>query len=161
MLRTLSAFGLGYVGSVTAACLAHKGNRVTGVDVNPAKGETLQAGRSPVLEKGTDEIVAESSPACRLHETTSVAEAVADSDASFICVGMPSLQNGEHDLRQIERVISEIGAAMRRKDGFHTVVLRSTVMPGTTESFVIPKLEEASGKRAGDGFGVIILRTRG
>ena len=143
MPRTLSVFGLGYVGSVTAACLAHKGNRVIGVDVNPVKVDTLLAGRSPVLEKGIDEIVAESSRACRLHATTNLAEAVADSDASFICVGTPNLRNGEHDLRQIERVISEIGPAMRRKDGFHTVVLRSTVMPGTTESVAIPKLEEA------------------
>jgi len=154
MPRKLSVFGLGYVGSVTAACLAHKGNRVVGVDVNSAKVETLQAGRSPVLEKGIDEIVAESNRACRLHATTNVAEAVGTSDASFICVGTPNLRNGEHDLRQIERVILEIGEALRRKDGFHTVVLRSTVMPGTTESVVIPKLEEASGKRAGDGFGV-------
>jgi GDP-mannose 6-dehydrogenase len=154
MPEKLSVFGLGYVGSVTAACLAHKGNRVIGVDLNPAKVETLDAGRSPVLEKGIDEIVAESSRACRLHATTSVAEAVAASDASFICVGTPNLRNGEHDLRQIERVIMEIGAALREKKGFHTVVLRSTVMPGTTESFVIPKLEEASGKRAGKDFGV-------
>jgi GDP-mannose 6-dehydrogenase len=124
------------------------------VDVNPAKVETVQAGRSPVLEKGLAEIMAESSRACRLHATTSVARAVEDSDASFICVGTPNLRNGEHDLRQIERVISEIGAAMRCKSGFHTVVLRSTVMPGATESIVIPKLEAASGKRAGEGFGV-------
>ena len=154
MPRTLSVFGLGYVGSVTAACLAHKGNRVIGVDVNLVKVETLQAGRSPVLEKGIDELLAESSRAGRLHATISVAEAVAASDASFICVGTPNLRNGEHDLRQVERVISEIGAAMRLKDSFHTVVLRSTVMPGTTELVVIPKLEEASGKRAGEGFGV-------
>jgi GDP-mannose 6-dehydrogenase len=106
------------------------------------------------LEKGIDEILAESSRAGRLHATISVEEAVAGSDASFICVGTPNLRNGEHDLRQIERVISEIGAALRRKEGFHTVVLRSTVMPGTTESVVIPKLEEASGKHAGEGFGV-------
>jgi len=154
MPRTLSVLGLGYVGSVTAACLAHKGNRVIGVDINPSKVETVQAGRSPVLEKGIDEIVTESSRAGRLNATTNVAEAVAGSDTSFICVGTPNLRNGEHDLRQIERVISEIGAAMRRKDGFHTVMLRSTVMPGTTESVVIPKLEVASGKRAGQGFGV-------
>lgn len=154
MPRTISVFGLGYVGSVTAACLAHKGNRVIGVDVNPEKVEMVQAGRSPVLEKGIDEIMAESNRACRLGATTSVPKAVAESDASFVCVGTPNLRNGEHDLRQIERVVSEIGAAMRGKDGFHTVVLRSTVMPGTTESLVIPKLEEASGKRAGEGFGV-------
>ena len=124
------------------------------MDVNPAKVRTVQAGRSPVLEKGIDEIVAESSRAGRLHATTSVAEAVASSDASFICVGTPNTRNGELDLRQIERVLSEIGAAVRQKGGFHTVVLRSTVMPGTTESVVIPKLEEASEKRAGEGFGV-------
>jgi hypothetical protein len=114
----------------------------------------VQAGRSPVLEKGIDEIVAESSRACRLSATTNVAEAVETSDASFICVGTPNLQNGEHDLRQINRVIWEIGTAMRRKDGSHTVVLRSTVMPGTTESVVIPRLEDASGKRAVEDFGV-------
>ena len=106
------------------------------------------------MEKGIDEIIAESSRAQRLHATTNVAEAVAESDASFVCVGTPNLRNGEHDLRQIERVISEIGLAMRRKDSFHTVVLRSTVLPGTTESVVIPKLEEATGKHAGVGFGV-------
>lgn len=154
MSRTISVFGLGYVGSVTAACLAHKGNRIIGVDVNSAKVEAFEAGRTPVLEKGMEEIVAESSRERRLHATTSVEKAVAESDASFVCVGTPNLRNGEHDLRQIERVISEIGAALKRKNGFHTVVLRSTVMPGTTESLVIPALEKASGKRAGTGFGV-------
>lgn len=154
MTRSISVFGLGYVGSVTAACLAHKGNRVIGVDVNPSKVETLQAGRTPVLEKGMDEIVAEANRTSRLHATTSVETAVAESDASFICVGTPNCRNGEHDLGQVERVISEIGAALRHKNAFHTIVLRSTVMPGTTESIVIPKLEETSGRRAGEDFGV-------
>lgn len=154
MSRTISVFGLGYVGSVTAACLAHKGNRVIGVDVNPRKVEMVQAGRSPVLEKGINEIMAESNRASRLHATTSILKAVAESEASFICVGTPNLRNGEHDLRQIEHVVLEIGAAMREKDGFHTIVLRSTVMPGTTESLVIPMIEKASGKHAGEGFGV-------
>lgn len=154
MPRTLSVFGLGYVGSVTAACLALKGNKVIGVDVNPAKVATVVAGRSPVLEKGIEDIMAESSRAHRLHATTSVEEAVIASDTSFICVGTPNLRNGEHDMKQVERVTSEIGSALRQKDSPHTVVLRSTVIPGMTESFVIPLLEKGSGKRAGEGFGV-------
>src|SRR5579859_7581330 len=154
MSRRISIFGLGYVGSVTAACLAHKGNRVLGVDVNPAKVETLESGRPPVLEQGIEDLMAESHRACRLHATTDATKAVLESEVSFVCVGTPNLRNGQHDLRQVERVISNIGTALRQKDAFHTVVLRSTVMPGTTESLVIPKLQEASGKRAGVNFGV-------
>lgn len=154
MSRTISIFGLGYVGSVTAACLAYKGNRILGVDVNRTKVEALESGRSPVLEQGIDELVAESNRACRLHATTDTAKAVQESEVSFICVGTPNLRNGQHDLRQVERVTQDIGSALRQKDGFHTVVVRSTVMPGTTESLVIPAIEHASGKRAGVGFGV-------
>jgi len=154
MPRAISIFGLGYVGTVTAACLAHKGNRVLGVDANPAKVQTLESGHTPVLEPGIDALMAESRGACRLHATTDATKAVQDSDVSFVCVGTPSLRNGKHDLGQVERVINDIGKALRQKDGFHTVVLRSTVMPGTTESLVIPRLEEASGKRAGANFGV-------
>lgn len=154
MSRSVSIFGLGYVGSVTAACLAHKGNRVLGVDVSPAKVETLRSGRPPVLEQGIEEFVSEANRTGRLHATTDPAEAVLKSEVSFVCVGTPNLRNGQHDLRQVERVIQDIGRALREKDEFHTVVLRSTVMPGTTESLVIPKLEEASGKRAGKDFGV-------
>jgi GDP-mannose 6-dehydrogenase len=154
MSRSVSIFGLGYVGSVAAACLAHKGNRVLGVDVSPAKVETLRSGRPPVLEQGIEEFVSEANRTGRLHATTDPTEAVLKSDVSFVCVGTPNLRNGQHDLRQVERVIQDIGRALREKDGFHTVALRSTVMPGTTESLVIPKLEEASGKRAGKDFGV-------
>src|SRR6202043_179462 len=128
MSRAISIFGLGYVGSVTAACLAHKGNRVLGVDVNPAKVETLESGRSPVLEQGIEDLMAESHRACRLHATTDPTKAVLESEVSFVCVGTPNLRNGQHDLLQVERVISDIGAALRQKEAFHTVVLRSTVM---------------------------------
>lgn len=154
MSRGISIFGLGYVGSVTAACLAHKGNMVIGVDVNRDKVEILESGRTPVLEQGIDDLMVESHRACRLHATTDVTKAVRESEVSFVCVGTPNLRNGQHDLRQVERVVRDIGGALREKDSFHTVVLRSTVMPGTTESLVIPKLEEASGKRAGLDFGV-------
>jgi GDP-mannose 6-dehydrogenase len=154
MSRTISIFGLGYVGSVTSACLAHKGNKIIGVDINHSKVEILESGRAPVLEQGIEDLVAESHRAGRLHATTDATKAVLESEVSFVCVGTPNLQNGQHDLRQVERVICEIGAALRQKDGFHTVVLRSTVIPGTTESLVIPKLQETSGKNGGVDFGV-------
>src|SRR6202030_2220493 len=120
----------------------------------PTKVQTWESGHTPVLEPGIDALMAESHTACRLHATTDAVKAVQDSDVSFVCVGTPSLRNGKHDLGQVQRVINEIGKALREKDGFDTVVLRSTVMPGTTESLVIPQLEEASGKRAGVDFGV-------
>lgn len=152
--QTISVFGLGYVGSVTAACLAHKGNRVVGVDVNPAKVQMLESGRSPILEPRLEEIVSESHQACRLHATTDVLAAVQQSEISFICVGTPSQRNGKLDLSGVERVCAEIGEALRSKKSFHWVVLRSTVLPGTTETVVIPAFEAASGKRSGSDFAV-------
>ena len=154
MTRSISVFGLGYVGSVTAACLAHKGNRVVGVDVNPVKVEMLESGRSPIIEAGLDGLMAQGRQACRLHATTDVTAAVSQSEISILCVGTPSLRNGKLDLQSIERVCREIGEALRRKDSFHLIVLRSTVLPGTTESVVIPTLEASSGKRAGMDFAV-------
>jgi len=151
---SLSLFGLGYVGSVTAACLASKGNRVLGVDVNPAKVAIINAGKSPVLEKGLNELVEESHKACRLYATESAQEAVLQTEVSFICVGTPSQSNGKLDLAHVEQVCRDIGQALRRKDKPHSIVLRSTVPPGTTESLVIPLLERESGKRAGVGFDV-------
>lgn len=152
MTKTLSVFGLGYVGTVTAACLAQKGNRVIGVDVNPKKVEMLESGRSPVLEKGIDELIGESHGACRLHGSMNGTTAVRDSDLSIVCVGTPSEKNGRLDLQHVEKVCQEIGQGLARKNGPHVVVVRSTVLPGTTQSLVIPTLEKASGKRAGVDF---------
>ncbi len=152
--HSVSIFGLGYVGSVMAACLAHKGNRVIGVDVNSAKVALLDSGRSPILEKRMDELVAEGHRACRLHATTDASAAIRQSDISFVCVGTPSLRNGKLDLTYIERACDEIGKGLARKDAHHVVVLRSTLLPGTTEDVAIPILEAASGKRAGVDFGV-------
>ena len=154
MAESISVFGLGYVGSVTAVCLASRGNQVIGVDINQEKVATLNSGRPTVLETGVEALAAESHKLNRLHATTDPATAVRETKFSFICVGTPNLSNGEHDLSQVEHVIQEIGAALRSKNSFHTVVLRSTVMPGTTETLVIPKLEEATGKRCGIDFGV-------
>jgi GDP-mannose 6-dehydrogenase len=154
MKKRVSIFGLGYVGSVTAACLAHRGHRVLGVDINPGKVEILESGHSPIVEAGMEDLVASGRKACRLHATTDTVSAVLQSEISLICVGTPSQRNGKLDLSHIERVSREIGEALRSKDEFHWVVLRSTVLPGTTESFVIPILEETSGKRVGDDFAV-------
>jgi GDP-mannose 6-dehydrogenase len=156
MSRTVSIFGLGYVGTVTAACLAHRGNRVTGVDLSSAKVEALSSGRSPIVEPGVSDMVAESQKACRLHATSDSETAVLETEISFLCVGTPSMRNGKLDLGHIGPVCEEIGLALRKKDSFHLVVLRSTVLPGTAETIVVPTLEKASGKKMGQDFGVCV-----
>lgn len=152
--RAISIFGLGYVGSVTAACLVSQGHRVVGVDSNRNKVETLDAGRSPILEPQLDELIVQGKKAGLLSATTDVHRAIAETDTSFISVGTPSLRNGKLDLSAIERVCEEIGEALAGKNGFHSVVVRSTVLPGTTASIITPILEQASGKIAGREFGV-------
>lgn len=154
MSLSISLFGLGYVGSVSAACFAHRGHRVTGVDVSPAKVEMLASGRSPIIEARMSELVAEGHAAGRLAATTDAAKAVQESEISFVCVGTPSLRSGKLDLSHIEKVAGEIGEALRDKQGHHIVVLRSTVLPGTTESTLIPILEKSSGRRHGTDFTV-------
>jgi GDP-mannose 6-dehydrogenase len=150
----VSIFGLGYVGSVTAGCLSHKGHRVVGVDVNPMKVEAFAAGRSPVLEPGLEEFLAAGRAAGRIEATTDTASAIEQTDMSFICVGTPSMPNGKLDVSVVERVCEQIGGALRDKDERHVVVLRSTVLPGTAEGIAAPALERASGKRLDDDFGV-------
>jgi GDP-mannose 6-dehydrogenase len=142
---------MGYVGSVSAACFAHLGHRVIGVDVSPLKVETLSAGRTPIVEAGMTELIEEGHRAGLLHATTNPEEAVCNSDISFVCVGTPSMRSGKLDLGYVERVVHQIGEAVKKK-AHHVVVLRSTVLPGTTESLVIPTLEKASGGRAGTDF---------
>jgi GDP-mannose 6-dehydrogenase len=156
MSRAISIFGLGYVGTVTAACLARQGNRVVGVDLSPAKVEALEGGCSPIVEPGVNELIAEGHNACRLHATTHSARAVLDTEISFLCVGTPSLRNGKLDMGHIAPVCQEIGEALKEKSSFHLVVLRSTALPGTAESIVLPTLEKASGKRSGTDFGVCV-----
>ena len=151
---SVSIFGLGYVGSVSAACFASKGHKVIGVDVSRAKVEMMDSGRTPIVEARMSELVAEANRACRLHATTDAAQAVLDSDVSFVCVGTPSLKNGKLDLSHIENVAQQIGAAIRQKKSPHVFVLRSTVLPGTTETVVLPILERESGKQCGKDFTV-------
>jgi GDP-mannose 6-dehydrogenase len=152
----VSVFGLGYVGSVSAASFAADGHTVVGVDVNPDKVASLNQGRSPIVEKGLDELIRENTANGRLRATTSTADAVRDTELSLICVGTPSRKNGSLDLTYLERVAEQIGEALKDKDDYHVVVVRSTVLPGTTHEVVIPALERTSGKKYGTGFGVSV-----
>lgn len=153
-MGNISIFGLGYVGSVSAACFASLGNQVMGVDVSAAKVQMVNSGRSPILEARMSEMVAEQFQAGRLRATTDASEAVLQSDLTFVCVGTPSLRSGKLDLSHVEHVMGEIGSALRHKKTHHTVVLRSTVLPGTTDTVVIPILEKASGKKANTDYAV-------
>jgi GDP-mannose 6-dehydrogenase len=154
MASTVSVFGLGYVGCVSAACLAREGHTVIGVDVSASKVGMVNSGQATIVEHGIGELVAEMVAAGRLAATCDVAHAVTDSQISLVCVGTPSRANGGLDLKYIQRVAAEIGAALRDKADWHVVVIRSTVLPGTTADVVIPILEEHSGKKAGRDFGV-------
>lgn len=152
----VSVFGLGYVGTVSAGCLAADGHQVIGVDPIPTKVDLINQGRSPIVEADIDEIVRAAVRDGRLRATLDAGEAVNETELSFICVGTPSQQNGNLDLRYIRRICEEIGDALRTKATRHTVVIRSTVIPGTLHQTVIPTLEESSGKRAGVDFGVCV-----
>ncbi len=154
MSKRVSVFGLGYVGSVTAGCLAQRGQHVVGVDVNAEKVDAFNAGRSPVLEPGLDDCLRNAASDRTLSATDDAAQAVMSSDISFICVGTPSLPNGQLDLAVVRSVCAEIGSALAHKDDVHTVVVRSTVLPGTARSVVIPELERTSGRREGRDFHV-------
>ena len=152
----ITVLGLGYVGAVVAGCLARRGHEVIGVDSEPAKVALLNAGRSPIIERDIEEIIAEEVAVGRLAATMDVAAAVTRSDLIMVCVGTPSRANGEIDLRHVRRVCEQIGATLRSHGGAPVVVVRSTLLPGTTRALVIPTLEAASGRQAGTDFGVCI-----
>jgi GDP-mannose 6-dehydrogenase len=151
---SVSVFGLGYVGSVSAACFASMGHNVTGVDVSRNKVEMMDSGRTPIIEARMSELVAEGHRSGLLHATTDATSAVLNSEVSFVCVGTPSLKNGKLDLSHIEHVAKEIGVAIRQKKSPHVFVLRSTVLAGTTEKVALPILEKESGKKCGKDFTV-------
>lgn len=155
-MEKISIFGLGYVGTVMAACLARAGHLVTGVDTNRTKVEIFNQGRSPIIEKDLDPLIAAGVREGRLRATADGRASILDSDISFICVGTPSNPNGSLDLKFIERVTFEIAEVLKDKTGPHIIAIRSTVLPGTTEMTVIPILERVSGKKAGRDFGVIV-----
>lgn len=150
----ISVFGLGYVGAVGAGVLAKEGHTVIGVDPYQAKVDLINSGQTPIIEAEIGDIIRNAVKVGTLRATTSVEEAIANSEVSFICVGTPSQINGSLDLRYVRKVCEEIGAALKAKSAFHIVVQRSTVLPGTMADIVIPTLEEYSGKKAGKDFGV-------
>jgi GDP-mannose 6-dehydrogenase len=151
----VSVFGLGYVGSVTAACLAAKGHRVIGVETNPDKLALLRQGQAPLFEPKLAPLLEDVHRSGWFTATDSAAEAVADSDLSFICVGTPSQKGGRPDLTHIRTVCREIGQALGGKRRPHTIVVRSTMLPGSIETLLVPALEEASGQQEGVGFHVV------
>ncbi len=150
----ISVLGLGYVGTVCAGCLAAEGHTVVGVDINPDKVDAVNGGTPPIIEARLPELFAEGHTKQRLSATTSAADAIRATSVSFVCVGTPSQVNGNLDLTYMKRVCEEIGSALRDKPSHHLVVLRSTMLPGTTEDLLIPILESHSGKQLGRGFDV-------
>jgi GDP-mannose 6-dehydrogenase len=150
----ISIFGLGYVGTVCGACLAREGHTIIGVDVDASKVAAVNSGLAPVVEPELNSLIKKCAQSQRFTATISAAEAVRNSEMSFVCVGTPSLANGSPDFMYLERVCKEIGLALRTKSTSHVVVLRSTMLPGTTEDRLLPILEKHSGKRAGQEFGV-------
>lgn len=150
----VSIFGLGYVGTVSAGCLANDGHEVIGVDPVRTKVDLVNSWQSPIIEADIAEIIASTAQAGRLHATDDAAQAIRETELSFVCVGTPSQANGNLDLRYIKRVCEQIGQALKNKAARHVVVMRSTILPGTMHKIVIPILEESSGKQAGHDFGV-------
>jgi len=152
----ISIFGLGYVGCVSAACLAQQGHRIVGVDINEGKVNMINHGQSPTIEQGLEEMIKNVVSQGRLRATTGALEAISNSDVSLVCVGTPSNSNGSLNLQFVGRACREIGRSLSKKKGYHVVVLRSTMLPGSTEEQIIPALEESSGLKAGRGFGVCV-----
>jgi GDP-mannose 6-dehydrogenase len=152
----ISVLGLGYVGTVTAGCLAQQGHDVIGVDPEPRKVDLINAGQSPIIEKDIGKIIGQQVAAGRLVASIEAVDAVQRSDLVMVCVGTPSRGNGDIDLTYVRRVAEQIGAAMRSHPGAPAVVIRSTMLPGTMREVVIPALEAASGRKAGAEFGVCI-----
>jgi len=150
----VSVFGLGYVGCVTAACLASQGHQVLGVDVNADKVEAINNGVSPLIERGLKELIRGGKDSGKLRATQNVHEAVSHGEVLIICVGTPSDGNGNLNFDYIDRVCLEIGQALRKVAGYKVIAIRSTLIPGTINQRLIPILSRESGKRIGDDFGV-------
>lgn len=153
-MKKISIFGLGYVGAVSAGCLANEGHTVVGVDPNPTKVELINSGSSPIVEKDIGELIRQGVAEGRLSATTDCKAGILATDVSLICVGTPSQLNGNLDLTSVRQVCEDIGRVLRDKQEFHVVACRSTMLPGSMHAVVIPTLEQYSGKQAGVDFGV-------
>lgn len=147
----INIYGLGYVGSVSAACLADAGHDILGIDVDQVKVDSINQGVSAVVEPGLTDLIRAGVTAGKLRATT---DTIDEADVSMVCVGTPSNENGSLCLDHVASAAEDIGAFLRARPSYHVVIIRSTVLPGTVESFVIPILERHSGKKAGTDFGV-------
>ena len=152
----ICVFGLGYVGAVSAACLAQDGHQVIGIDPEQAKVDLINAGKTPIIEKGIGAIIKEQVSKGQLRACSDAAASIPNADLLLICAGTPSLANGNIDLKAIRHVCEQIGEVLATQDNAPVIVIRSTMLPGTMRQVVIPTLEASSGKRAGNDFGVCI-----
>src|SRR5262249_50857907 len=150
----IAIFGLGYVGTVSCACFAARGHDVVGVDVEASKVGAISTGRSPIVEPGLDDLIAQGIASGKLRATTNAVDAIECSDLSFICGGTPSRENGSLNLDYVERVAADIGSALRGRARHHVVTVRSTVLPGTVEDRLVPILTERAGRPPGEAYGV-------
>jgi GDP-mannose 6-dehydrogenase len=150
----IAVLGLGYVGSVSSACLASMGHKVTGVDVSKLKVDEIRAGQSPIVEHDLPRLIAEGVAAGRLTATTDAAAALADASLVLLCVGTPSLEDGGLDLGQSIAAARQVGEGLAAHPHHATVVFRSTMLPGSVESLLVPAIEQASGLQCGPDFGV-------
>ncbi len=149
----ISVVGLGYVGAVCSACFANEGHNVIGVDIEKSKVDLINKGKSPIVEKDLDKLIEKNVKEGRLRATTDLKDAIKNSEITFIAVGTPSKENGSIDLTYIKEAAKQIGEVLKEKNGFHTVVMRSTVLPGTGEEVVIPIIEKFSNKKINIDFG--------
>jgi GDP-mannose 6-dehydrogenase len=153
-LSNISIFGLGYVGAVSTACLAEMGYSVIGVDIDQKKIELMNKGLSPIFEKDLPEMIKKYKDAGRLSVTSDAKSAVLNSELSIICVGTPSMEEGAVDLNFIRKVCGDIGEAIKCKNEFHVICIRSTLPSGTTRNVLVPIIEEHSCKKVGIDFGI-------
>jgi len=154
-MKNISIIGLGYVGAVCSACFAHEGHSVIGVDLDNIKVDLINQGKSPIVEKDLDTLIAEGVAQKRLQATTDLSYAIKNSDLTIICVGTPSKLNGSLDLTYIEEAAKSLGEILKTKETYHVISMRSTVLPGTAKQSVIPIVEAISGKKLGVDFGYV------
>jgi GDP-mannose 6-dehydrogenase len=152
----VAIFGLGYVGSVSMACLAREGHNVIGVDINPQKVNMIKMGKPTIIEPGLSQLIEGGVIQGRIKSTNDPSFAIQNSDVSLVCVGTPSKPNGSLETSYAEKVCREIGLELAKKDSYHVIAIRSTILPGTSQERLLPILEEASGKEAGTDFGFCI-----
>lgn len=152
----ISVLGLGYVGSVTAACLANKGHQVVGFDIDENKINMINSGKAPIVEPELNNIISESVRKGNLLATNNLNQCIMSTEITFVCVGTPSKKNNSLDLHHVEDIVNKIGYIIKNKSDKHVVVIRSTMLPGSMKNLVIPTLEKYSEKKAGIHFSVCI-----